>query len=218
MGRFTSQDPYWNHRNLNGSILAIRQSTNLYAYCLNNPLGYVDPDGQLAYPGQLHNAVVNHITAQNQPSMLKNRRIRYVDGYGYADLIYQPTGEVWEVKREGLSLDDAVVQLTRYVSHRMWVQPLDEIELHRGSVDQIGAGSFIKSVGTIIYQVTFSAVPGGVVFYDYSPISRQQASEMKAADSTLKVYGIVATAAVAARVILFPGGCWGDITGDPVLR
>ena len=56
VGRFTSQDPHWNHHNMiygddpNNKfplISAITQSTNLYVYCGNNPLGYVDPDGQI---------------------------------------------------------------------------------------------------------------------------------------------------------------------------
>jgi len=58
VGRFTSQDPHWNHNNMiygddpdNKSplIAAITQSTNLYVYCTNNPLIYVDPDGEVFF-------------------------------------------------------------------------------------------------------------------------------------------------------------------------
>ena len=58
VGRFTSQDPHWNHHNMiygddpNNKfplIAAITQSTNLYVYCANNPLIYVDPDGEVIW-------------------------------------------------------------------------------------------------------------------------------------------------------------------------
>jgi len=56
VGRFITEDPHWNHHNMIYGddpdnkfplISAITQSTNLYVYCGNNPLGYVDPDGKL---------------------------------------------------------------------------------------------------------------------------------------------------------------------------
>ncbi|MDP3488483.1 MAG: RHS repeat-associated core domain-containing protein [Bacillota bacterium] len=58
VGRFVSPDTHWNHNNMiygddpdNKSplIAAITQSTNLYVYCANNPLIYVDPDGEFFF-------------------------------------------------------------------------------------------------------------------------------------------------------------------------
>ena len=62
IGRFASEDPHWNLDNIIygdpeesetldvapkvPSYIAIAQSTNLYPYCANNPVGFVDPDGE----------------------------------------------------------------------------------------------------------------------------------------------------------------------------
>ena len=45
-----------------------------------------------------------------------------VDGktYGFIDILDIYQGEVYEVKRVGLSLDNAVVQLDHYVSGNQW--------------------------------------------------------------------------------------------------
>ncbi|MDR2570178.1 MAG: RHS repeat-associated core domain-containing protein [Oscillospiraceae bacterium] len=59
LGRFTSEDPYWNTGNVlygddpqktaNGRLIpnihAIRQSSNLYVYCMSNPIAFIDPSG-----------------------------------------------------------------------------------------------------------------------------------------------------------------------------
>ena len=57
IGRFTQQDTHWHPGNMiygdspSGSfmpdILAIRQSSNLYLYCTNNPTAFTDPTGYL---------------------------------------------------------------------------------------------------------------------------------------------------------------------------
>ena len=58
VGRFVSQDTHWNHHNMIYGddpdnkfplISAITQSTNLYVYCGNNPIMYVDPDGEIFF-------------------------------------------------------------------------------------------------------------------------------------------------------------------------
>ena len=56
-GRFTQEDPHWNTQNMIygdhsmqdrqiPSIMAIRQSINLYAYCVNDPIQLIDPNGE----------------------------------------------------------------------------------------------------------------------------------------------------------------------------
>ena len=77
IGRWTQPDPYWNSSNsiygsdavkmahgvLMPDMAAIMQSGNLYAYCMNNPIKYTDPTGELAFPGEIHDAVSKHIRA-----------------------------------------------------------------------------------------------------------------------------------------------------------
>lgn len=54
-GRFISEDPHWNvnnmiygdNENTHPDISVIIQSTNLYVYCINNPIKYRDPSGHI---------------------------------------------------------------------------------------------------------------------------------------------------------------------------
>ena len=107
--RFMTPDPHWNTANMvygdkeyqEGevripNISAIIQSNNLYNYCMNNPLYYVDLLGELAFPGQVHNWVVNYIGKKYYYYV--EQTILYKDGgWGRADLISE-TGNVWDVK------------------------------------------------------------------------------------------------------------------------
>ena len=107
--RFIQMDSYWNVKNsvysdvvegetLFPNISNIRQSGNLYAYCLNNPILYEDITGELAYPGQIHNLVVNMVAKTYE--LEKEQTIDYKNSvfWGRADLINGKTGEVWDVK------------------------------------------------------------------------------------------------------------------------
>jgi len=62
-GRFVSPDPHWGIHNMifgdnpvemNDRLVpdtwAIKQTGNLYAYCMNNPVKFVDPSGHIAVP------------------------------------------------------------------------------------------------------------------------------------------------------------------------
>jgi len=45
LGRFITEDPYWNIGNMRDCIWSVMQSTNLYAFVANNPIMFVDPWG-----------------------------------------------------------------------------------------------------------------------------------------------------------------------------
>ena len=45
IGRFITADPFWNIGNMQGSLAAMRQSSNLFVYVMNNPIRFVDPLG-----------------------------------------------------------------------------------------------------------------------------------------------------------------------------
>ncbi len=56
--RMLSEDTYWNTNNMlygdkkssMPDINAIRQSTNLYVYCMNNPINYIDTISVNTFP------------------------------------------------------------------------------------------------------------------------------------------------------------------------
>ena len=86
LGRFTQQDTHWNNTNniygdnpqKIGNILvpssgAIRQSSNLYVYCSNNPILFIDPTGLCA------GCASNYLSTQQKPTWTYNP-----GGYGYA--------------------------------------------------------------------------------------------------------------------------------------
>ena len=50
-GRFTQPDPHWNIGNMQSSTAAILQSSNLFVYCINNPIMWNDPSGRFIIPG-----------------------------------------------------------------------------------------------------------------------------------------------------------------------
>ena len=45
LGRFTQPDPFWNIHNMQSSTAAILQSANLFVFCINNPVRWIDPSG-----------------------------------------------------------------------------------------------------------------------------------------------------------------------------
>lgn len=59
IGRFVNADSY---ASTGQGIIGC----NMFAYCLNNPVVYIDLAGTLAYPGEIHNAVVRHIEEESK--------------------------------------------------------------------------------------------------------------------------------------------------------
>jgi hypothetical protein len=110
------------------SIYTIMQRSNLYAYCMGNPVTYIDPTGNMVWLGELHDAVKSHILYGNPYSYTASpsgRRIsmggipspcgRYLETevkikYGQTakrysgrksgrlDLLDVNSGEFWEIK------------------------------------------------------------------------------------------------------------------------
>jgi RHS repeat-associated protein len=76
--------------------------SNMFVYCLNNPVLLEDPSGHIAQ-GTVHNLVVGLVAYQN--NLTPNKRIDYgwewySPPWGYCDLASLNTGEVFEVKRD----------------------------------------------------------------------------------------------------------------------
>ena len=199
IGRFLSEDTHWNPNNmiygdnpvkwnerqkdpndplgLNTytyvpDITAIIQSGNLYVYCMNNPIRYVDSTGELAWPGEIHNAVSNHILwtqlIQNGRLIQPNKFVSYGGlKFGIADLYDNNTGEVWEIKPDKRKYYiSGPLQLQNYIDH------IDGASKGKS----LGGGSFYYfSSGKItplpsIYQVTYRSGNDGMIYYSYEPI------------------------------------------------
>ena len=132
-GRFISRDSY---AGKNEDPLSL----NLYTYCHNNPVLYIDPSGHLIWPGQIHDAVQNDIvygnphtnysdmripTSSGSRDLVKEVKISYGDDAkkyfgkksGRADIVDKLTGEVWEVKSDysGKGLTEAKHDIDGYI-------------------------------------------------------------------------------------------------------
>ena len=104
-----------------------------------------------------------------------------VDGktYGFIDILDIYQGEVYEVKRVGLSLDNAVVQLDHYVSGTLAGlfrllgkgAVIPDLKLRSGTNTHIN-GEFIY----LDYSVSYWYARDGIIEYDYEELSMQQES------------------------------------------
>ena len=140
----------------------IVQTANRYVYCINNPTGYFDYSGELAFPGEIHNLVVDHIA--NKYNLKQEQRIDYDFGWGRADLIDAKTGEVWEVKREKTKqIISGWKQVEKYVANT-WHKHKN-VTLKLGG--PIECDSFKFTSGFDTYYVSYRYIGNGVIAYDY---------------------------------------------------
>ena len=147
------------------NIFAVRQSGNLYAYCMANPVGFLDRSGQLAWPGEIHNAVLNRVAAEY--GFYKEQQINYEFGWGRADLI-SSTGEVWDVKRDRPSQVIAgVAQVEKYVRNTWKNNPTTQLRVG-GAIE---GGSFVHQSGLTTYYVTYRYAGNGIIAYDYYAVT-----------------------------------------------
>ena len=198
IGRFTTMDKHWNVNNMiygdrvyqDGEIKfpdmnAIMQSSNLYAYCMNNPVGYIDPDAELAYPGEIHNFVVNYVAYKY--GFYKEETIYYPVGWGRADLISED-GRVWDVKRDKpKQIAAGVSQVDKYIKNK-WKRDMD-MKLETGGY--IESDSFFVTINVDTYYVSYRYAGGGVIAYDYYKVDTDWEQVMEYAKD---VAGVVAIA------------------------
>ena len=215
IGRFTQQDTHWSTANmiygdnpqkinekqdalgLNAytlipQITAVMQAGNLYVYGINNPIFYIDPDGALVWPGEIHNAVSNHIIWTEL--LYSGRELRAnvfvpMGGmkFGFADLYDQKTKEVWEIKPEkDKYYTSGPRQLKKYI---------DNIDGARAGSSLRGDSFYYFSPGIngmipSVYYITYRCTDDGMIYYEYKEI----------------VDGDEIAAAIALTII---GGCLG---------
>lgn len=158
IGRFTSLD-------IEEGEIANPLDMNRYVYCKNNPIKYVDPSGMLAYPGQIHNLVVNKVAADY--GLYREQTINYKFGWGRADLI-SSGGAVWDVKRDKVNqIANGVAQVQKYVANTWKKYP--NIKLSVGG--EIASGEFIQTINVDTYYISYRYAGNGVIAYDYYKVT-----------------------------------------------
>jgi RHS repeat-associated protein len=143
---------------------------NMFAYCLNNPILFIDDSGYLAYPGEIHNEVVRRIArkygyySEQRIAYSPLQQVVYKRLYGRADLI-SSSGEVWEVKPNRMwHIEAGKKQIKQYVSGT-WKNNSDRPLKAGGKIER---DSFIYTSMGVTYRVTYEYAGNGIITYDYS--------------------------------------------------
>ena len=143
---------------------------NMFAYCLNAPVLWVDQSGTRVdiwpilfedhYPGAIHKAVQAHIIASGLVSMEL-----YLPGVGFADIYNPESHEIWEIKHGGYAtetqhsrVNEAMNQITKYISNK------SEILLQVGHAGAF-SGKFYINCGAKSYLITYETPEPGVILY-----------------------------------------------------
>lgn len=218
-GRFISEDSHWNidnmiygdreykeHETKIPDINAIEQSSNLYVYCINNPVKYTDPTAELAFPGQIHGWVLKEIV-RNNPNLSKERWMSLPNlRLGRVDLVDVNNGKIWELKPETWSRSSAEKQLQSYTQGKFKAMKL------KGLSPKIGNGVGYNLSGVFnkdIYRIEYKYTSGGIITYSYSINQGELVRQLEEAGEIAK-HGLetalkialtgIAVAAVAAGI------------------
>ena len=177
---------------------------NMFSYCNNDPILYCDPEGDLAYPGEIHNQVVEHI--KKKYDLNSEQRITYKDSikWGRADLI-SDDGQVWEVKRDKpRQIERGKSQVKKY-SENIWKNS-PNTELSIGG--HIESGEFDYESGHIIYHVKYRYAGDGVIAYDYT-MELDQKKVRQTVTAALGVLGVIGLGYLVAQT----GGALAPVLG-----
>jgi hypothetical protein len=179
----------------------------MYAYCQGDPVNFVDPGGCLAFPGQIHNIVVDAIVATH-PSMAKEQTIKYENGtWGRADLVLYNsktnTAQIWDVKRDNAKqIASGVKQVGKYLTGTWKNAPRSNTTLVRGGkIQGTGTMFLVRNIGGETYYISYRYAGQGVIAYDYTKILDDKFVRNVATGA-----GAAALAAAVALVMAGSGG------------
>ena len=187
-------------------------STNMYAYCHNDPVNLVDPGGMatwwerqgLGAANEIHNVVVNTYVqyfANQGYAAYANQALRLKDGSrGYSDvLVYRPnmnTAFVWEVKsmQKGLKeLEKGRTRMLDYIAGK-WNEP-NNVPVSRGW-GSLPEFDIIYTKGKSTYYISTYDKGQGLIGYTYTKMNPSEEAA-KEAFRKAAVPVVVVTTAVA---------------------
>jgi hypothetical protein len=158
---------------------------NMFAYCLNNPVLFDDPTGNLTR-GQIHDKVLEQIiederqkgrtTLRMKKTCIYYNCVDFRDGWGFCDLYDVSTGEVWELKRNTCNEQAAQRQLDRYVGGALKHSKNLPLTVGGRLIPDgvVRKFTYVDKSGT--YDITYWDGGNGILWYDYtySPSNRQK--------------------------------------------
>ena len=150
-----------------------------------------DDEGQLAYPGEIHNKVQKELIAYLYSIDVTAQAeciIDYENGWwGRADII-STDGRVWEIKRDRKNqIKRGRTQVNKYING-IW-RNHREVFLREG--DYIPSGQFQYKSGDTTYYVKYEYKGNGIVAYDYDTKTDWESVSEK----TLAVFFVAGAAA-----------------------
>ena len=172
-----------NHRFINADIYSSTGQgfvgTNMFAYCLNNPINCIDSEGTISIwvylalnknYGFIHLCVQQHICATNPGIIGYERGVYNADDklLGRVDLYEIATGKSWEVK-SARSQAAAYPQLSQYLGNQLKNKKL----LIEGEAGRF-TGTFVINCLNSSYLVSYITPEAGVVTYTVKEIKYQE--------------------------------------------
>ena len=188
---------------------------NMFSYCGNNPIRYIDLAGEYYQPWHdkyVHDQVLKDIAAGNPDLHMHFTCIKYLDEnkqptgkYGFCDLYHEKTGEVWELKKNSTSpsclTENALKQLDGYISGRLLHKP--GLELKKPYITEVvtGVKHITRYRGNWIYEIDYWYEGNGILRYSY-----EKRYNLERAYAEALALALVATIAVAPYAAV---GCAG---------
>ena len=170
---------------------------NMFAYCNNTPVFYVDESGcipRAVIDKIVHDAVLADI-CDNQANLSWTGTCIYYNGdnfwggWGFCDLYNTQTGEVWELKKASSSYScrtsTALRQLERYTNGRL--KNNKDLELHMPYKTTISKGIFSFTKDGYIYNVSYWSENNGILRYTYE---RRKTEERKAIEAVASIIAV----------------------------
>ncbi|MCL5024448.1 MAG: RHS domain-containing protein [Nitrospirae bacterium] len=123
IGRFVTIDPVGpvdpRTSKTNYAMLANPQRLNRYAYSLNNPYRYVDPDGKWAE--EIHNRIINEAFQGSWRPRLSDRALRmFRQASAYVDTFQDPKYSYMHgMKAEGQSVEEATKLMNDFIGGKV---------------------------------------------------------------------------------------------------